>query len=296
MRFNVERIVVGKKFYIDGLSYAGNPRSNTAMFITKKVEALLQSLVSVKECLIFAEEGLVVPEKLANKNAFVFSERPQLSYARFAQQFADEQFEEEKSHRFLLSSEGYYFSDNVVIPKSAYIEPGCVIGPDVWIGENARILAGTIIRHSTIGNYFYSNENAVIGANGFTMVDDECGNKLRTPSLGRVIIGNNVEIGAHDNISRGSGGDTVIEDYVKLDALVYIGHDAHICSNVVIAAGSIIGGFDVLDAHSYIGLNATLRNRIRIGDNALIGMGSTVTKSVEAGITVAGNPARLFNK
>lgn len=296
MRLNVSNIVSDKRFDIAGMSYIGAPRSNTAMFITKKVEHLLDALTSVTECLIFAENGITVPDGISAKHAFSFSAKPQLAYARFANQFAEARFEEEKKLKFNLMPGGYYMSEDSYISDEAYIEPGCVIGPDVAIGKGARILAGCVIRHTTTGDNFLANEYAVIGANGFTMAEDEQGNKFRIPTLGRVIIGANVEVGAHDNISCGSGGDTVIEDNVKLDALVHLGHDVHLHKNVEITAGGIIGGFDNLEAHSYVGINAVLRNRINVGENAVIGMGSTVTKSVEPNITVAGNPARLFEK
>ena len=294
MRLNVKGIVPEKNFEIIGISYIGSPKSNTAMFITKKVENLLTALENVSECLIFAEEGICVSDNLNEKHAFHFSKKPQLAYARFANVFAEARFIEERKLKYELSDSGYYYSCDVNIPKDAYIEPGCVIGPDVRIGKNARILAGTVIKHTFIGDNFLSNEYAVIGANGFTMAEDEEGNKLRIPTLGRVIIGNNVEVGAHDNISGGSGGDTIIGDNVKIDALVHIGHDVHLFKNVEITAGAIIGGFDVLSDHAYIGINAVTRNRIKIGERAIVGMGSTVTKSVEADKTVAGNPARLF--
>lgn len=296
MKYNVSQVVNGKSFDIFGMSYIGAPRCNTAMFVTKKVEHLLTALETVNECLVFAESGIEVPERLAKKHAFHFSKKPQLSYARFANEYADARFEEEKKLKFNLMPGGYYVSEDVDIPENAYIEPGCVIGPDVQLGKNARILAGTIIKHTTVGDDFLSNEYAVIGSNGFTMAEDEEGNKFRIPTLGRVVIGSNVEVGAHDNISCGSGGDTVIESFVKLDALVHLGHDVRLQENVEITAGGIIGGFDNLGVHSYVGINAVLRNRINVGENAIIGMGSTVTKSVDANVTVAGNPARLFVK
>lgn len=296
MKINVNRIIEDKNFNIVGMSYIGAPKSNTAMFITKKVEYLLVSLESVSECLVFAENGMCVSNELKEKHAFYFSEKPQLDYARFANEFAEERFREERQYKYVLMNDGYYISNDVAIPEDAYIEPGCVIGPDVRIGKNARILAGTVIKHTSIGDNFFSNEYAVIGANGFTMAEDEDGNKFRIPTLGKVIIGNNVEIGAHDNISGGSGGDTVIEDNVKIDALVHLGHDVHLQKNVEITAGAIIGGFNNLGEHVFIGINAVTRNRINIGERAVIGMGATVTKSVEADTTVAGNPARLLNK
>lgn len=294
MNFRADRVVEAKNFDIVGVSYIGDPRSNTAMFITKKVEHLLSALNDVYECLVFIETGISVSRELNTKHAFVFTDKPQLAYARFTNQFAEERYAEEKKLKYTLTAGGYYVSSDVTIPDDAYIEPGCVIGPDVQIGKNAKILAGTVIKHSTIGDDFLSNEYAIIGANGFTITEDENRQKLRIPTLGRVIIGNNVEIGAHNNISCGSGGDTVIEDFVKIDALVYLGHDVHLQKNVVITAGGIIGGFDNLGTHSYIGINSTLRNRISIGENAIVGMGSTVTKSIDADVTVVGNPAKLL--
>ena len=86
------------------------------------------------------------------------------------------------------------------------------------------------------------------------------------------------------------------EDYVKLDVLVHVGHDAHLYKNVEITACGIVGGFTELEERAYMGLNATTRNRIRLGKNCIIGMGATVTKSVDDNITVVGNPARPFEK
>ncbi len=210
--------------------------------------------------------------------------------------FAEERFAEEKKLKFNMMPGGFYVCERVAVPDDAYIEPGCVIGPDVNFGKNARIFAGSVIRRTTAGDNFLCNEYAVVGANGFTMAEDEFGNKFRIPTLGRVIIGDDVEIGAHDNISCGSGGDTIIEDNTKIDALVHLGHDVHLHKNVQITAGGIIGGFDDLGDHAYVVINAVLRNRITIGDNAVIGMGSTVTKSVEDNSIVAGNPAKPFER
>lgn len=296
MKFKVSKIVKDKNFDIVGFSYIGNPKPNTAMFISKKVEHLLSHLDMVCNCLVFIETGTDVSEELSSRHAFVFSDKPQLDYANFATQFAEDRFKEEIKLKFSLSPSGYYVSEDVVIPRDAYIEPNCIIGPDVQIGKNAKILAGSRISHTTVGDDFISNEYAVVGSNGFTMVEDENGHEKRIPTLGRVVIGNSVEVGAHDNISCGSGGDTIIDDYVKLDALVHIAHDVHLYENVEVTAGGIIGGFVQIRKNAYVGINAVLRNRIEIGENALIGMGATVTKSVDANVTVAGNPAKLFER
>lgn len=296
MEYNIHDISPQYNFVVTGVSYIGSPRPHTAMYVSKKVGYLLENLRSMQDCLVFVEDGVEVLEELKEKNCFIFSKNPQLSYAEFINSFAEEKNKKDRERKYRLTGGGYYLGENVQIGPNSYIEPGCLIGHDVVIGANARIYAGSIVKNAVIGDDVLVNEKAVIGASGFTMIENNKGNLIRIPTLGKVYIGNNVEIGAHDNISCGSGGNTVIEDYVKLDALVHIGHDAYLSGNVEITAGSIIGGFDELGCHAYVGINASIRNRVHIGENSIIGMGATVTKSVEAGITVAGNPAKLFTK
>ncbi len=293
MKYDVGRLQTGKSFFINGVSYIGLPRSNTAMYISKKVEHLLTALEAVDECLIFAEDGIKIPDAL-KKHAFVFSSRPQLEYARFVTAFAEERLREEKALKYNLTDSGFYLCEDSSIGKNAYIEPGCIIGPDVTIGDNAKLLSGCIVRRATVGDNFLANEHAVIGANGFTMAEDEAGNETRIPTLGRVIIGNQVEIGAQNNVSCGSGGDTVIEDNVKLDSLIHIGHDVHIHKNVRITAGVTVSGYVDIAEHAYIGVGSVIRNRIALGEHSFIGMGSNVTKSVEKDTVVVGNPAKPF--
>lgn len=295
MKFEACKYIQGADFTVKGASYIGAPVSNTAMYITKKVKHLLDALNNVEECLVFAESGITVPAELKEKHGFVFVDNPQLAYAEFADAFNEEKQKMEKTIPF-LNIKGAYISQTAKIAEDTYIEPGCVIGPDVVIGYNSRILAGCIIKNAVIGDNFLANECAVIGANGFTMATDSDNNKYRIPSLGIVRIGNNVEIGAHDNISRGSAGDTLIDDYVKIDAMVHIGHDVHLKNNVEITAGSIIGGFDILGEGVYVGLNSSIRNRRHVGAGAVIGMGTNVLDNVPEGITVIGSPAKEMKK
>ena len=296
MEMNVNAVVPEKDFPIKGMSYIGAPRSNTAMFITKKVEHLLTALESVTECLVFAEEGIVVSEELSTKHAFCFSKKPQLAYARFANQFAEARLSEEKKLKFQWMPGGYYLCEDSTVGEDAYIEPGCVIGPDAKIGKRAKLLANCVVRRCTIGDDFVANEGSVIGANGFTMTADDEGNTIRIPTLGRVIIGNQVEIGTQNNVSCGSAGDTIIEDNVKTDSLIHIAHDNHLHKNVEVTAGVTFAGFVEAGEGAYLGVGSVLRNRITLGERSFVGMGSNVTRSVEAGTVVAGNPAKPFVK
>ena len=283
-------------FTVKGTSYIGEPHSNTAMFVTKKVGHLITALNEVNECLIFAEDGLEVSDELKRIHCFVFSTNPQCDYARFTYDLYVEEELKNSAIKYDCLDNGVYVSNSAVIGNNAYIEPGVVIGPGVIIGDNARIYSGAIVKNAIIGDNVIINEKAVIGASGFTMATDENGNKLRIYSLGKVVVGNNVEIGAQDNISRGSGGDTIIEDYVKIDSLVHIGHDVIIHKNAELTAGTILGGFDEIGEDVFVGLNSSIRNRTKIGSKCVIDMGSVVVRNVEDGTTVFGNPARKMVK
>ena len=294
IKFNVSNINPDYNFDIYGVSYIGKPISNTIMYVSLKIADKICKLDDVENCLVFAETGIQVSDRILEKNAIIIVDNPQLEYAKAVTKIFKLQQKEDAQHKYIFHEGGYYISEKAVIGENAYIEPGCRIGHNVKIGNNAILLTGTIINHADIGNNFISNEYAVIGANGFTMTKDENSNMVRIPTLGKVIIGNNVEVGVHNNISRGSAGNTVIEDNVKLDAFVHIGHDVIIKKNAQIVAGVVTGGFDVIGNNAYIGLNATLKNRIEIGDNAKIGMSAAVIQSLDGDGTFAGNPARKY--
>lgn len=295
MQINVSSLCSDFDFDVCGASYIGTPKNNTAMYITKKVERLIVNLNQVNNCLVFAENNIDT-SPIHTNICFVFSDNPQAEYAAFVQSFADEHYAETDKREYRLTSGGYYIGENVSIGKNAHIDPLCLIGHDVVIGDNARIMAGAKIKNSVIGNNAVIGEGCIIGADGFTMVKDKSGNNARIPTLGKVVIGNSVEIGTLTNISCGSSDNTVIEDYVKIDTLVHIAHDVHIHKNVEIPAGVIIGGYTQIGERAFIGINAAVRNRITIGEDAVIGMGATVLKDVDAHSVVVGNPAKPLKK
>ena len=281
---------------VTGVSYAGKPLDNTAMYITKKVEHLVNNLLDVSGCKVFVESSVEVPDDIRQKNEIVFTDTPQLDYARFVQELDKERTDAERKRKYTKTDGGYTVGENVKIGEGAYIEPGAFIGHDVIIGDNAYIGTGAVIKNAVIGNNFAVGENCTIGIPAFTITDDEYEKKIRIPALGKVVIKDNVEVGPQSVIQRGSAGNTVIEDNVKIGVLTVIGHDAHLGRNAVIPGVVTVLGFVTVEEGAYIGVNACLRNRIRIGKNAFVGMGAVVTKSVDEGVTVIGNPAKPFKK
>lgn len=273
-------------------SYIGKPQNNTVMYVTKKVEGLIKNLTDVNDCLIYCEDTIVIPSDLEQKHTFIKTKNPQLDYTKYVISLAQLIEQENAKRKYTLTDGGYYIGENVQIGEKSFIEPMCLIGHDVVIGKNARIYSGSKIKNCKIGDNFIANENCVIGTNAFTFTKNEEGSNMRIPSLGKVIIGDNVEVGMLTNIAVGSAGDTVIDDYVKLDAYIHVAHDVHLMENVELPAGTILGGFVTLEKNVFIGINASLRNRITIGENSIVGMGSVVTKNVEANTVVVGVPAR----
>lgn len=294
MKYNVSALNPQYDFDVTEPSYVGNPKDGTVMFITDRVSKLVENLKGHNRCLVFITKGINVSKELQRTNLFIECDDAQREYANFISVFALDKEKRDRARRYHLSTQGYYIGDNVMIGKDAYIEPGVIIGHDVCIGDHAHIMANSVIKNAVIGDNVQINECAVIGASGFTMAEDESGDKFRLPTLGKVIIGNNVEIGTHDNISCGSGGDTIIEDNAKLDTMVHIGHDAYIGKNAELTAGVIVGGFTHIGEHGYMGINSAIRNRRELGRNSIAGMGAVVLKSVEDNTVIVGNPGRFL--
>ncbi len=283
----------GKPIEINGASYAGAPLSNTVMFVSKKVESLLENIKNVIGCLVFIESDVIIPEDVdKNTNLFVRTDFPQRDYAEYVNQIAKARIERDRDRKYTLTEAGYTIGENVHIGDNALIEPGVIIGHDVVIGKNATLLAGAVIKNAIIGDNFVAGENCTIGTLGFNFAKDEKGNSFRIPSLGKIRIGNGVEISALTNVTCGIAGDTIIRDYAKVDVLTHISHDNDIGTNTEIAAGTILGGFDTVGDNVFIGVNACVKNRLKIANSAFVGMGSAVIRNIGEDAHVFGNPAR----
>ena len=284
----------GSPLVIIGASYIGKPVSNTVMFASKKVERLLVNLHDVSNCLVFIENDVIIPDSVDQlHNLFIRTDNPQRDYTSYVNSIQAKRDEMNAHRKYTMTDSGYIIGENVKIGAGASIEAGALIDHDVVIGCNARILAGAKIRNAIIGDDFFAGENCTIGTAGFNFAKDECGDIVRIPSLGKVLIGNGVEVFAHSNIACGMAGDTVISDYAKIDVLVHIGHDAFIGRNVEIPAGVIVGGFSKVGDNSFLGVNSTIRNRKEIGSNAFIGMGAAVAQDIPSHALAMGVPAKV---
>ncbi len=295
MHYNIKLINDKYDFEITGASFIGEPVDGTMLFMTHKVKRLLPNMEGHKNCLVFVENGMEIDENLMEDNCFMFSDDPQREYAKLAITIDKEEKEKNKKRKHILTQEGYYKGEGVKIGADTIIEAGCFIDHDVVIGNNCYIKSGTVIRNAIIGDNFECFERVTIGTDCFFIAEDENNNEFRIPSFGKVIIGNNVCMGAGTVIERGFNRNTRINDYVKLDANVAIGHDCLIHEHVKATAGATIAGFVEIKQGAYIAMNATIKQRLTIGENATVGMGAAVITNVKDGITVFGNPTKKYD-
>lgn len=187
-----------------------------------------------------------------------------------------------------------------VIAEGASIGPGSVIEANVHIGRDAVIRANvTLCREVQIGERVLIHPGVVIGADGFGIANDQ-GRWIKVPQLGRVIIGDDVEIGANTTIDRGAIDDTVIGQGVKLDNQIQIGHNVTIGDHTVIAGCVGIAGSTHIGSYCAIGGGTGIAGHIDIADGVQLTGMSMVTKSItEAGVYSSGipvEPARQWHK
>jgi UDP-3-O-[3-hydroxymyristoyl] glucosamine N-acyltransferase len=134
-----------------------------------------------------------------------------------------------------------------------------------------------------------------IGREGFAF-DPESGFRQRLPHMGKVVIGDDVEIGSNTCIDRGILSDTIIGKETKIDNLVQVGHNAVIGSNCLIVAGTVIGASSVLGSNVFVGMNVSIKDQIRIGSNVVIGAGAIVIDDIPSDVVVYGNPGRVVRQ
>lgn len=171
--------------------------------------------------------------------------------------------------------------DGAQIGARSVIMAGCDIGAGVIIGENALLYPRVVVYHDCVlGNNLIAHSGVVIGADGFGIAMEE-GRWLKIPQIGRVVIGNDVEIGANTTIDRGALDDTVIEDDVKLDNQIQIAHNVRIGAHTAIAGCVGIAGSATIGRYCRIGGSAGILGHLQIADYVEISSFTLVGKSIK---------------
>lgn len=166
------------------------------------------------------------------------------------------------------------------IGEGAWIGAGCYVGAGARIGAGTRLYPGArVMADCRIGARGIVHSGAVIGADGFGFAP-LAGRWVKMPQIGRVIIGDDVEIGANTTIDRGTMGDTVIEDGVKIDNQVQIGHNCRIGAHTVIAGCVGIAGSARIGRRCQLGGAAMIHGHIDICDDVIVSGGTLISRSI----------------
>ncbi|MEM9574672.1 MAG: UDP-3-O-(3-hydroxymyristoyl)glucosamine N-acyltransferase, partial [Pseudomonadota bacterium] len=188
---------------------------------------------------------------------------------------------------------GAVIGANAAVGSGSYIGPNATIAANCQIGRNCSIGPSTSMQYCLLGDNVIIHTGARIGQDGFGFVPGANG-LSKMPQLGRVIVQNDVEIGANTTVDRGTLDDTVIGEGTKIDNLVQIGH------NVVIGRNCAIAGFVGMSGSSKIGDGCLIGGRVGISDHVTIGNGvqlaatSSVMNDIPDGEKWAGTPAQPF--
>jgi UDP-3-O-[3-hydroxymyristoyl] glucosamine N-acyltransferase len=166
------------------------------------------------------------------------------------------------------------------VADGAVIDAGCYLGHDAKVGENTHFFANvSFYADCEIGRNGIVHSGAVIGADGFGFANEN-GVYIKIPQTGRVVIGDDVEIGANTTIDRGALADTVIEDGVKLDNQIQIGHNCHIGAHTAMAGCVGVAGSTTIGKYCAFGGAAMVLGHLTIADRVHISSGSMVSRSI----------------
>jgi UDP-3-O-[3-hydroxymyristoyl] glucosamine N-acyltransferase len=185
--------------------------------------------------------------------------------------------------------------EGVTVESGVYLGPGCVIEDNCSIGAQSRLVGNVTLCHETrLGQRCLIHPGAVLGADGFGLAND-AGKWIKVPQLGRVWVGDDVEIGANTTIDRGALEDTVLHDGVKLDNLIQIAHNVEIGCNTAMAGCSAVAGSTKIGKDCTIGGQTGLVGHLTIGDNVHFSAATLVTRSFTKAGYYSGNLPAMEN-
>ena len=233
----------------------------------KNDEKDLEAISETNAGIVICQESLRAKlEQVKRKPTLILSKAPKYDFAQILQEF----FAEEKP----------------------IVSPSACIGSDVRLGKNVDIHPNVVIYSKTvIGNRVVVRANAVLGAEGLDYGKNQKGELKRIPHLSQLIIEDDVDIGSNTTIQRGILRPTLIGKGTKIGPNCDIGHEVRIGKHCIITGMTLVAGATEIGDYTFIAPHSTIRNSIRIGERAFIGIGSLVMDDVPDKATVVGRPA-----
>ena len=233
--------------------------------------------------------AVIVSPELAKdlKTAGIIVEDPYAAYAIISSLFA------KYKNPYADHATSYFVHETAEVDDSAIIGPNVYIGPECKIGKNSIVHANSsLVMNVEIGKNTIIHFNSILGSDGFGYAPKKDG-FIKIEQLGKVIVGDNVEIGAGCTIDRGAIENTEIHNGVKLDNQVHIAHNVILGENSAIAASCAIAGSTTIGKNLQMGGLSGILGHLKITDNVSIGAHTLITKSInEAGNYVGIMPAQ----
>jgi len=269
--------------YVRTASSLANASNDAVSFCNAKSDCV--ALVEECHARVIVCPAENYPEALLEDKMLILSDRPRLTFMRLVSTFFKE-------------------SPAVAIHPTAIIHEKAEIGENVSIGAYSIIGASKIGRNSRIGEHVVIKDKVtigeavnifpgvIIGADGFGYERNSDGEIEKFPHIGGVVIEDNVEIGGNTCVDRGTLDNTIIKRGAKIDNLVHVAHNVEIGEETLVIALSMLGGGAKIGKRSWVAPGSVISNKVKIGDDALAGLGAVIVKDVADKQVVMGAPAR----
>ena len=270
-------------------SYKSAKKTSLTWF-SRKVKTFLESVKSTDAKVIVCdfEKVKLIDKTEFNDITFIACEDPKSAVAKIGNTFfvrkinggIDPTARIEPSAKIapnVFVGAGCYIGNDVIIENGSIIHAGCIIGDNSIIGENVKLQPGVII-----------------GYDGYGHIKKSDGSYEPFPHLGKVVIENNVDVGANSCIDKGGFSDTVIGVGSKIDNLCHIAHNVTIGKNCILTANTTLAGSVTVGDNVWFSPSSTILNKVTLGDNCFVGIGSVVVRNVPPNKKVFGNPAKVI--
>jgi len=287
---------------ISGVSPLSNSRSGTLSFITST--KFRKQLTSTTAALIILKES---DSEFCPVDHIVVDD-PYYAYARATALFINESVAGTIHPTAVINKsasigKGVSLGAHAVVGHDVILAEGCSIGPGVVLGDGVEIGMNSIVNANVtiyancrIGERAIIHSGAVIGADGFGFANHQ-DKWIKIHQLGKVVIGNDVEIGANTAIDRGAIDDTIIDDGVKLDNQIQIGHNCHIGAHTAIASSAAVAGSTIIGKNFAVGGLTGFFGHLEVADNVTLTAMSAVTRTIKSpGHYASGTPLQPYRE
>ena len=279
--------LTGGDFIVRGPGSPENPQPHTIIHLEALTPEIAGSLAEKGHVLVLLRDAPILN---FGDISFLVTPRPRLDFVRVLNNFFVERDNRQNDPTARISPDAK-------IGRNVIVGAHSVIGPDVILGDNTIVLNNVVITGKvSIGRNCVIKDNATIGSEGYGFEFDEAVEPIHVPYVGKILIGNDVWIGANSTVERAEIDDTIIAPSVKIDDLVQIGQSCCIGEHTMIAAGTVVSAHVSIGKNCWLSPNVSVKDRTAIADDVLIGIGTVVINDCQTHNVYVGNPARLLRR